>query len=207
MMGFFYFKTLLHALKFTIMSMICFVGQVSDQEIDNIKIQPKRAELLVNEGRYFKEPVKRSFFEKLFGKKEEPEVAPEPSYVEEPVCDVDKAWHALHYLLTGDPDEGEFPLNFLVVGGQEIGEDMGYGPLRFLTAAETVMLKNDLDKISVADFANRFNAKDLNAAELYPAHDDWNEEAKEWLIDAYTDIKRFIDQVVVNKKGIYINIS
>ncbi len=187
--------------------MICFVGQVNDQEIDNIKADPKRAELLINEGRYFKEPVKRSFFEKLFGKKEEPEVAPEPSYVEEPTCDLDKAWHALHYLLTGDPGGGDFPLNFLAVGGQEIGEDMGYGPLRFLKAAETIVLKSELDKIPVADFANRFIAKDLIAAELYPAHDDWNEEDKEWLTDAYTSIKQFIDQAVKNKKGIYINIA
>lgn len=206
-MGFFLCKKILQTFKFIIMSMICFVGQVSDQEIDHIKAYPKRAELLINEGRYFEEPAKRSFLQKLFGKKETPAVAPDPSYITEPTCDLDKAWHALHYVLTGDPGGGEFPLNFLATGGQEIGEDMGYGPLRFLTAGETILLKNELDKISVADFANRFNSKDMNAAELYPAHDDWNDEDKKWLTDAYAGIKQFIDQAVKNKKGIYINIA
>lgn len=206
-MGFFYIKDLLQTSKFIIMSMICFVGQVSDKEIDNIKADPKRAELLINEGRYFEEPVKRSFLQKLLGKKETPVVAPDPSYIAEPTCDLDKAWHALHYVLTGDPGGGEFPLNFLAIGGQEIGEDMGYGPLRFLTAGETVVLKNELDKITIADFANRFNAKEMSGLELYPVYGDWNDEDKEWLTDAYTSIKQFIDQAVKNKKGIYINIA
>ena len=40
-----------------------------------------------------------------------------------------KSWHGLHYILTGDPVQGDPPLNFLLVGGAEVGdEDIGYGP-------------------------------------------------------------------------------
>jgi hypothetical protein len=48
----------------------------------------------------------------------------------QPIYEVDKAWHAIHFSLTGDPFEGRIPLNFLVTGGRSIGEDLGYGPLR-----------------------------------------------------------------------------
>ena len=32
--------------------------------------------------------------------------------------EVDKAWHGLHFLLTGTAWEGDFPLNFIVSGGR-----------------------------------------------------------------------------------------
>ena len=46
-------------------------------------------------------------------------------------CSLEKAWHGLHYLLTGDAWGGGPPLNFIVMGGDEIdGVDTGYGPPR-----------------------------------------------------------------------------
>lgn len=42
---------------------------------------------------------------------------------------MDKAWHGIHYLLTGTAWEGDPPLNFLVTGGREVGtEEIGIGP-------------------------------------------------------------------------------
>src|SRR5687767_14577361 len=47
------------------------------------------------------------------------------------VTDLDKAWHGIHYLLTGTAAEGGKPLDFLVSGGREVGNvDIGYGPAR-----------------------------------------------------------------------------
>lgn len=37
--------------------------------------------------------------------------------------DLDKAWHGLHYLLTGTAWEGEPPLNVLAAGGREVGTE------------------------------------------------------------------------------------
>ena len=44
------------------------------------------------------------------------------------LVDVDKAWHCLHFLLTGTASEGEPPMDFVVRGGTEVGEDMGTAP-------------------------------------------------------------------------------
>jgi hypothetical protein len=35
--------------------------------------------------------------------------------------DLDKTWHAIHFLLTGDPWEGEPPLRNAVLGGTPLG--------------------------------------------------------------------------------------
>lgn len=35
--------------------------------------------------------------------------------------DIDKAWHALHFLFTGTAWEGEMPASFLLVGGAPVG--------------------------------------------------------------------------------------
>lgn len=156
------------------MSMICYVGQLTDQELEKIKEDPKRVEQLLD--------------------------------ATEDNCDLDKAWHAVHYILNGDAWDGEFPLNFLVSGGEEVGEDMGYGPVRFLSAAETELLKNELDKITVADFENRFNAEALATSEIYPAI-DWADDTRSWLADSYTSIKDYINDAAANKKGIYISLS
>ena len=51
--------------------------------------------------------------------------------------DIDKAWHAIHYILCGHPWEGEPPYFNVVLGGTEINdEDVGYGPARYLVPAE-----------------------------------------------------------------------
>jgi hypothetical protein len=49
-------------------------------------------------------------------------------------ANLDKAWHGIHFLLTGTNWAGDPPLNFLVAGGAQVGDiDTGYGPARFST--------------------------------------------------------------------------
>src|SRR5262245_46999099 len=49
-------------------------------------------------------------------------------------CYLGKAWHALHFILTGTPWDGDEPLCLAVLCGTPIGEvDVGYGPARYLT--------------------------------------------------------------------------
>ena len=55
--------------------------------------------------------------------------------------DLDKAWHGIHYLLTGTAWAGAEPLNFIVCGGTEVGDiDVGYGPARVFSSND---VKND----------------------------------------------------------------
>lgn len=65
-------------------------------------------------------PASDEQLEELFARPEAiEELLDEPSSEE---VDIDKAWHGLHYLLTGTAWEGAPPLNFLAAGGREVGE-------------------------------------------------------------------------------------
>ena len=46
--------------------------------------------------------------------------------------DVDKQWHAIHYLLTGSPDPVDGPLGIIMGEYEDVGEDQGYGPAWFI---------------------------------------------------------------------------
>jgi hypothetical protein len=72
---------------------------------------------------------------------EDPLKAPEriEQFIEEErtSTDLDKAWHGIHWLLTGTADSGSEPLCYLLAGGTQIGDiDVGYGPARSFSAEE-----------------------------------------------------------------------
>ena len=82
--------------------------------------------------------------------------------------DIDKAWHAIHYTLNGSAWEGEEPLFLVVLGGEEIGEDAGYGPARYLTPDEVRQVAAALSTVGADQFSERFSPAQLDAAEIYP---------------------------------------
>src|SRR5882762_365214 len=65
-----------------------------------------------------------------------------------PSAHLEKAWHGLHYLLTGSAGEGGLPLGFLLEGGEEVGEDLGYGSPRLFQPPEVRQIDAALAPIS-----------------------------------------------------------
>src|SRR6186713_1857068 len=67
-------------------------------------------------------------------------------------CDIHKAWHAIHYILTGTADGGEAPDCFLLDGGTTLGppgdDDDGYGPPRLLRPEQVRAFNEVLQPIS-----------------------------------------------------------
>src|ERR1700694_5932377 len=73
---------------------------------------------------------------------------------------LDKAWHAIHYVLTGSRLGGEEPLNFLVSEGTPVGEvDVGYGPARVLTSQQVAQIAGALAAVMPEDVASRIDLK------------------------------------------------
>jgi hypothetical protein len=105
--------------------------------------------------------------------------------------DLDKAWHGVHYLLTGSADPVESPLGRIVLGGTELGEDdLGYGPARFLTPADTATSAGELIVLAAGDgWADRFDPDAMTALGLYPGV--WGADDREWLADAVTRLAAF----------------
>jgi hypothetical protein len=83
--------------------------------------------------------------------------------------DLDKAWHCLHYLLTGSAQGGEPPLNFILNGGTAVGEvDVGHGPARVFRPLEAAAVADALSPVDVPTLMARFDLKKLEKLELYP---------------------------------------
>jgi hypothetical protein len=96
----------------------------------------------------------------------------EPADAREEGLSLDKSWHALHYLLTGHAEEAPPPLGNAILGGTELGEDMGYGPARFLTPEEVRATSNALNKLSADDLAGRCDLPTMIAAEIYACREE-----------------------------------
>lgn len=125
--------------------------------------------------------------------------------------DLDKAWHGIHYLLTGTAWEGEHPRNFLVSGGTEVGSiDVGYGPARVLTAAETREALGAVTALSDDDLKARFDPKDMLAKQIYP--EIWARRPEEddtlgYLLEYAKTLRGFLSQAVEEGLGIVLYLS
>jgi hypothetical protein len=101
-----------------------------------------------------------------------------------------QAWHGLHYLLCGAAEPVPGALGQAVLGGTEIGEDLGYGPARYFTPAETKEVALALQEPALEQTLHaRFNPAVMEQHGLYPG--GWDQEGDDWLIDAFRDLRDF----------------
>lgn len=111
-----------------------------------------------------------------------------PNYI-----DLDKSWHGIHYLLTGSADGGAEPQSLAVIGGEEFGPDVGYGPARFLTAEQVRSVAAALSGTSSEVLSQRFNPKDMEDKQIYPdviwVRD--GQEALDYLLENYQQLQAF----------------
>ena len=126
------------------------------------------------------------------------------------MVDVDKAWHCLHYLLTGTAWEGEFPANFMIGGGTEVGDvDVGYGPARVFGTAEVAEIARLLATLRGSDLAERFDARDMERRDIYPGGHPggWSEtdvssdESFGYFIGAFEDLKALVTRGAAGGSG------
>jgi hypothetical protein len=96
--------------------------------------------------------------------------------------DLEKSWHVLHYLLTGEAEQAQPPLGNAILGGTEIGDDLGYGPARFLTPQQVQEVASALANVTKENLASRFNLEAMIRAGVYPVRDESELElAQEYL--------------------------
>lgn len=121
--------------------------------------------------------------------------------------DLDKAWHAIHFTLNGAAWEGEEPLVLTILGGEEVGEDLGYGPARYLLPDQVGVVAQALSSITPDDFAAKFDSSALAAAEIYPGIWDKGAEALEYVLSFYKDLRSFYIAAAERKESLlfYLN--
>ena len=86
-----------------------------------------------------------------------------------PIVDLHKSWHMFHFLFTGHASGGSPPGSLLMEGGEEVGEDMGYGPARLIGPADTAAFANFVGALSVDELKARLDGPRMAALSVYPA--------------------------------------
>jgi hypothetical protein len=95
----------------------------------------------------------------------------------------------LHYLLTGQVEQGFTPIGNAILGGTEIGDDVGYGPARFLTPEQVRDVARALTEVTLEDLADRFDVDLMLAVNIYGCE----EEELEWVHYYFSNLVRYYD--------------
>ena len=107
---------------------------------------------------------------------------------------IDKTWHGLHFLLTGDNSMDTTPipppLGNVVLGGTPTEWEATYGMIRFLSPLEVKEVSLALEAISEDELAQRYDPNAFLVADIYPSG-VWDEEAREELLEAFSHVKTF----------------
>lgn len=93
------------------------------------------------------------------------------------LVDVDKAWHGIHFLLCGVPGVGDDPASQAVLGGVEVGDDLGYGPCRHHAPEAVARIATALERIDRATLLARYDPAAMTREGIYPGI--WDEDVSE----------------------------
>jgi hypothetical protein len=116
---------------------------------------------------------------------------------EESRVDLDKAWHVISYLVTGDPDH-----DFLKGGVQlpDVSEHCeAHSP------ASIAELSNCLRQASAETLLSGFDADKFNASEIYPG--DWDERGAQYVRPYLDRFVGLVHRAADEKKGMLVVIA
>ena len=121
---------------------------------------------------------------------------------------LDRAWHAIHFALTGSRLGGEEPLNFLVDAGTPVGEvDVGFGPARVMSSTRVRTLAVALATIAPDEIARRVDLRQLDAEAIYPGEWERNGHGVDYVVENYREMRAMIERLADAGLGmvLYIN--
>jgi hypothetical protein len=135
--------------------------------------------------------------------------AAESSYEVDPekTIDVEKAWHGLHFLLTGTSEEGTPPASYLLNGGEDVDDE---GLTRAIRPEHVKHFAEFLDELNPEILAKRFDPGRMMELEIYPEiwdRDPSEDDTLQWLLSYFVDLKVFVKRVAKAGDGLVIHTS
>ena len=104
---------------------------------------------------------------------------------------LDKAWHGVHYLLCGKLEPGNDLASQAIMGGTEVGEDLGYGPARYFDVDKVAAIARELARPNLeAEMTARFDPAQMANLGIYPGQFDAGDD-RQWLMDAFHKLRQF----------------
>jgi len=120
--------------------------------------------------------------------------------------DVDKAWQAIHYLLTGTAEPTDALLGFLVTGGATLEDtDVGYGPPRSFTSAQVASIVSELGSLDRDELRRRYKPKEMDDHDVYPqiwARD--GDEGFNYIWEHFESLRSFLAEAQRRKQGLLV---
>lgn len=110
---------------------------------------------------------------------------------------IDKAWHGIHYLLTGAAEPTTTLISKAIMGGTEIGDDFsGYGPARYFAVDETAAMSSELNRGNLeAEMTARYNPAQMEKLGIYP--NGWSGPDAQWLMREFRRVRTFFTDASV----------
>lgn len=118
---------------------------------------------------------------------------------------IDKAWHAIHFTLTGCPFGGEDDNIFskLVMSGNVFMEIDGEPPAMLITANDVKKLSEAMDSLEEQQFREKFNISEMLENNIYPVMDDENEEEFfDYVWANLIELKKFIEEAANERQAV-----
>jgi len=119
-----------------------------------------------------------------------------------PQLDLDKGWNGLQFLLTGDTylTTG---LGAALMGGDEVGDDLGYGPARWLTPAEVAAVSEELAGADIDALRADWTNEAAEADGVYPSV--WTREpdaVDTWIVPLVGRLRAFYAEATAAEQGV-----
>lgn len=119
--------------------------------------------------------------------------------------ELDRAWHGLHFLMCGSPWEGSPPLDFIMNGGEPIGdEDLGEGPARGFSVEEVRRIAIALGAVTWLGLWARWEPDVIRAARLYRVDPDAPEDEAAHLEVAFQWLRAFITGLAEHNQAMLV---
>jgi len=124
---------------------------------------------------------------------EDPDLLDDPleSDDDQTSVDLDKAWHGIHWLLSGSEGPTAAVVSEAIFGGDPIGEDLGYGPGRLLSADAVATVAAALHELPSDVLRPRMDSFAMTAAGIYPMIWDEPDVFDTYLAPAYDNLRAF----------------
>lgn len=126
-------------------------------------------------------------------------------------CDIHKAWHSIHFLLTGDAWGGSEPHCYLLSGGVMLGRPThDYDPPRVLSPEQVRAFDEVLQPINrLSVLRERFDHEAMVEAEIYSIGESEDDAAEdlEFTAEFFKHLRRFIHEAAGKGDGVIITIG
>jgi hypothetical protein len=116
------------------------------------------------------------------------------------LLDIDKAWHAIHFLLTGVVEGGEAPLAWAVFAPTLIGEDVGEGPARVLMPDQVIEVSKALAPVTTDKLKRNCDWSVMNERQIFPGA--WRKGDEDYIGDNFKQLKKFYESAAQRRMAV-----